>query len=225
MLEHLVVKLIIILNFLKMKNAITTVLAIVLISTMAYSQTIKVTGGVDLMNIRSSYLPIIGPSENEPTDNVPTDTAKSTASSKVLNNEVISSTNTIKNTSNETGFYIGVALSDISLSESFGVLPEIRFVGVKDFNQIQVPILLKYHIVDKLSAVAGPNFCFLLDPSPITKGFNFAIDFGLSYDISDQFSIEGRYDWGQTNLLKNGDSNNYIKINNIQFGIAYSFGK
>lgn len=215
-----------------MKNSITTVLAIVLMSTMAFSQTIKVTGGVDFMNIRfSSNLPIITPqddlpTDNEPTDNGPTDTAKSTAINKSFNNEVItSSDNTNKNTSNETGFYLGVALSDISLSESLELLPEVRFVVVKDFSQIQVPVLLKYQIVDKLCAVAGPNFGFLLDPSEITKGFNFALDFGLSYDISDQFSIEGRYDWGQTNLLKNGDSNNYIKINNIQFGIAYSFGK
>lgn len=215
-----------------MKSKITTILTIVLMSTIAYSQTIKVTGGVDLMNIRfSSDVPIITlpdnlPTDNEPTDNGPTDTAKSTATSKAFSNEgVSSSVNTTKNTSNETGFYLGLALSDISLSESFELLPEIRFVGVKDFNQIQIPVLLKYNIADKLSAVAGPNFGFLLDPSQFTKGFNFAVDFGLSYNISDKFSIEGRYDWGQTNLLKNGDNNNYIKMNNIQFGVAYSFGK
>lgn len=215
-----------------MKNVITTVLAIVLMSTMAYSQTIKVTGGLDLMNIRfSSDIPIIAPSDNlptdnEPTDNGPTDTAKSTATSKSFSNKgVSSSANTIQNTSNETGFYLGVALSDISLFESLELLSEIRFVAVKDFNQIQIPVLLKYNIVENLSAVAGPNFGFLLDPSQNRKGFNLAVDFGLSYNISDKFSIEGRYDWGQTNLLKNGDSNNYIKINNIQFGVAYSFGK
>ncbi len=209
-----------------MKNVVTTVFAIALMSTMAYSQTIKVTGGVDLMQVKFKLGQIESPTDNNPTDNGPTDTAKSIKTSKVLSNEAMSSSfAAIQNTRNETGFYLGLALSDISISETLELLPEVRFVSVKDFNQIQVPVLLKYHIVDKLSAVAGPNFSFLLDPSLNTKGFNFALDFGLSYNISDKFSIEGRYDWGQTNLLKNGDSNNYIKINNIQFGIAYSFGK
>ena len=215
-----------------MKNAITTVLAIVLMSTMAFSQTIKVTGGVDFMNIRfSSNLPIITPqddlpTDNEPTDNGPTDTAKSTAINKSFNNEVISSSaNTTKNTTNETGFYLGVALSDISLSESLELMPEVRFVGVKDFNQIQVPVLLSYGITEKFHAFAGPNFAFLLDAGEGGKSFNFALDFGLYYDISKKIAIDARYDWGQTNLLDGGDSNNYIKINNIQFGLTYHFGK
>ena len=202
-----------------MKNVVTTVLAIVLMSTIAFSQTIKVTGGVDLMQVKFKTNSEIDP----PTDGDPTDTV---VTRKAFSDEASSSSSsTIKDTNNETGFYLGVALSDISLSESFELLPEVRFLAVKDFNQIQMPILLKYNIIENLSAVAGPNFGFLLDPSQNTKAFNFAIDFGLSYNISDKFSLEGRYDWGQTNLLEDGDRDNYIKINNIQFGVAYNFGK
>lgn len=210
-----------------MKNLKPILVLILFITSLTYSQTFKITGGVDLMNIKfSSNIPTIIPPDDLPTDNEPTDTAKYTVINKTSSIETMSSAlAAIQNTTNETGFYLGVALSDISLSESLELLPEIRFVAVKDFNQIQVPVLLKYQIVDKLSAVAGPSFGFLLDPSEITKGFNLAVDFGLSYNISDKFSIGGRYDWGQTNLLKNGDSSNYIKINNIQFGIAYSLGK
>jgi hypothetical protein len=51
--------------------------------------------------------------------------------------------------SNETGFYIGIALPNLSFSNKFGVQPEVNFIGVKDFNQIQVPILLKYNFANK----------------------------------------------------------------------------
>ncbi|WP_033956697.1 outer membrane beta-barrel protein [Psychroserpens jangbogonensis] len=202
-----------------MKNVVNTVLAIVLMSTIAYSQTIKITGGVNLMQVKFKVDGEIDP----PTDGDPTDPV---VTRNAFSDEALSSSSkTIESTSNETGFYLGLALSDISLSESLELLPEVRFVVVKDFNQIQMPVLLKYNIVDNLSAVAGPNFGFLLDPSQNTKAFNLAIDFGLSYNISDKFSLEGRYDWGLTNLLEDGDSDNYIKINNIQFGVAYNFGK
>ena len=212
-----------------MKNIFILVLAIVLVSTITQGQTIKVTGGVNLMTINYAITtPNIDSPIDEPTDG-PTDLSSKSGSSKQLasvNNLISTSSMPLnKSTQNDTGFYLGLALSDIALSETFELLPEIRFVAVKDFNHIQMPVVLKYDLVDNLSAVAGPNFSFLLDPAQSTKGFNLALDFGLSYNISDEFSIEGRYDWGQTNLLKNGDSNNYIKMNNIQFGIAYSFGK
>jgi len=134
---------------------------------------------------------------------------------KGLNNET---------SNNNTGVYVGISFLDISLTDKLEFQPEINFIGIKDFNQIQTPILLKYNIADKFSAYAGPNFGFLLDTPEGINSFNVALDFGLSYDISEKFSIETRYDWGQTNLLDGGDSDNYIKLNSFQVGVAYKFG-
>ena len=210
-----------------MKNAITTVLAIVLISTMAYSQTIKVTGGASFMSVKHAITtPIIIPADepvDEPTDS-PTDVTAKSYASKSFSSIDNTSSSTTKGTMNETGFYLGLALSDFKVFANFELQPEVRFVGVKDYNQIQVPVVLSYGITEKFHAYAGPSFAFLLNPEQNVKTFNFAIDFGVSYDISEKISIDARYDWGQTNLLENGDSNNYIKINQIQIGVAYKLG-
>ncbi len=153
---------------------------------------------------------------NQTNDN-PTNT-DAVKSASVKANEVTASD------SNESGVYVGLAFTDISLSNKLKLQPEINFIGVKDFNQIQTPILLKYNIADKFNLYTGPSFGFLLDAPQNIKSFNFALDFGASYDISDNFLIEARYDWGQSNLLEGGDSNNSFKINHFQVGFAYKFG-
>ncbi len=197
-------------------------------TSMAFCQTFKVTGGVNLMDINYS----INTSIDDPTDittDGPTDiTAKNSASNKFVSINNTSAASLMlanKTTNNETGFYLGLALSDIKLFNNFDLQPEVRFVGVKDFNQIQVPVLLSYGITEKFHAFAGPNLAFLLDAGDGVKSLNFALDFGASYDVSKKISIDARYDWGQTNLLDGGDSNTYLKINNIQFGLAYHFDK
>jgi len=78
-------------------------------------------------------------------------------------------------------------------------------------------------VANKFNAYGGPNFGFLLDaPSGLTN-FNFALDLGLSYDITNNLLVEARYGWGLTNLLDGGNSNNYLKLNNFQLGLAYRF--
>lgn len=126
---------------------------------------------------------------------------------------------------NEIGFYIGVALKDINIADKWDIQPEVNFIGIKDLNQFQVPIFLKYNFVNKFNAYFGPNFGYLLDTQNGVNSFNFALDLGLSYDITDNFIAEARYDYGLSNLLDNGDSDNYIKLSGFQFGIAYRFNK
>ncbi|GGZ77749.1 outer membrane beta-barrel protein [Algibacter mikhailovii] len=210
-----------------MKTRITTTIAMLLVTAMAFCQNLKVTGGASFMSVKyASNIPIVpanGPSD-EPTD-TPTDVTTKVYSQKALVDTNNTSSITSKGTNNETGFYLGLALSDFNVFGNFEFQPELRFVGVKDFNQIQVPVLLSYPIKEKFHVFAGPSFAFLLDPAPNISSFNFAVDFGVAYDISEKIAIDARYVWGQTNLLENGDSNNYIKINQIQVGIAYRFGK
>ncbi|WP_298536313.1 outer membrane beta-barrel protein [uncultured Algibacter sp.] len=196
------------------------------ITTFTYGQKIKVTGGVNFMDINYA---VSNPNTEPPMDNTPlpdTDITTKISVSKAstsLNRASLSSFS-YSESSNKTGFYIGLALADINLSNKFELQPEIRFVGVKGFNQIQVPVLVSYHISEQFKAQAGPSLGFLLDTGERVKTTNFAIDFGLSYNISETIAVGARYDWGQTNLLKGGNSDNYLKINNIQVGVSYQFG-
>ena len=126
-------------------------------------------------------------------------------------------------TSSETGFYVGLFFTDIPITDELELQPEVNFVAIKDLNQIQAPVLVKYNIAESFNILAGPNFGFLLDTSEGIKSFNLALDLGVSYDLSEDFLIEARYDYGLTNLLENGDGDNSIKLSNFQVGIGYRF--
>jgi len=124
-------------------------------------------------------------------------------------------------TSSETGFYVGLFFTDIPITDELELQPEVNFIAIKDLNQIQAPVLVKYNIAESFNILAGPNFGFLLDTPEGVKSFNLALDLGVSYDLSEDFLIEARYDYGLTNLSEiDGFS---AKLSNFQVGIGYRF--
>ena len=126
-------------------------------------------------------------------------------------------------TSSEFGFYAGVFFSDIEIADKLELQPEVNFVAIKNLNQIHAPVYAKYNVSEQFSAFLGPNFGFLLDAGDGIKSFNLGGDIGVSYDLSENFLIEAKYNHGFSNLLENGDSNNSIKLSHIFFGIGYKF--
>lgn len=195
----------------KTNNILITVFTMLLLSCsvkgQAFLDHLKISAGVDLMNIDFKTAPLLD------TD-IPSDDTD--AFNKITNiNDGLDT--------KRTGFYIGF-IYDIVIAEKMEIQPEIRFVSVKDFNQFQMPILLKYAISDKFNLFTGPNLGFLVDAPEGVDGFNFALDFGLSYNFVTNFLVEARYNLGLTNLLENGDSDNYLKLNNVQIGLVYQFG-
>jgi len=117
---------------------------------------------------------------------------------------------------------VGVGV-DIPISEKFGVAPAVQFLGSKDIKQIQMPILARYQFADKFNAYAGPNIGFLVGAPEGLNTFNFGLDLGISYDISDNILVEARYDWGITDLAD--DSFSSFKVNNFMLGVGYRFKK
>ncbi|MFH4968998.1 porin family protein [Gaetbulibacter sp. M240] len=124
----------------------------------------------------------------------------------------------------ETGFYVG-AFARFSVSESFNLRPEFNFISINDMDQIQVPVLAEIGISDKFNLVAGPSFGFLLDTDSNEgeKSFNFGLDFGLSYDIISQLSIEARYSLGLSNLVEDNDFDVELKLHGLFVGLGYVF--
>lgn len=135
------------------------------------------------------------------------------------NNALLSNTAT----TSKSGFLVGIYFTDIELGESFELQPEIDFLLVKDLNEIQAPILVKYNVAKDFSLLAGPNLGFLLDAPNGLKSFNFGVDFGAAYDINDKFNVNARYDLGLTNLLENASGDNSVKLSGIQVGLGYKF--
>lgn len=122
----------------------------------------------------------------------------------------------------ETGFYIG-GFVDIKVSDKFTVQPALLYVAVKDFDQIQIPILAKIAVGEKFSLLAGPDIGFLMDAAEGIKSTNFGLDFGASYDVSENISIDAKYNLGLTNLVEDAPSGYSAKVNGIFLGLGYKF--
>ncbi len=123
---------------------------------------------------------------------------------------------------NETGFYIGL-FSKFNVSEKFDIRPEVNYVNIKDLDQIQVPVLAEIGLSDKFSLLAGPSFGFILDKEEGVKSFNLGVDLGLSYNISEKFLVEARYDLGISDLAEDNEFDASLKLSGFQIGIGYLF--
>jgi opacity protein-like surface antigen len=122
----------------------------------------------------------------------------------------------------DTGFYMG-GFADVTVSEKFHIQPEVLYVYVKELSQIQVPVLARIPVIEDFSLLTGPDFGCILNAGSSVKSFNFGLDFGATVDISEDFSLDAKYNWGLTNLIKGGNSDSSFKINGLFFGLGYKF--
>lgn len=123
----------------------------------------------------------------------------------------------------KTGFYFG-GYADITLSEKFHIQPELLYVSIDDFkNQIQVPILARIPIVEDFSVMAGPDLGYIIDASAGMKSFNYGLDFGASFDVSEDFSLDAKYNLGLANLVEGGGSDSSYKVSGLFVGLGYKF--
>jgi len=125
-------------------------------------------------------------------------------------------------TDNQTGFYVGV-FTKFGVSEHFKIRPEANYINVKDADQIQIPVLAEIGLAEKINALAGPSFGFLLDTEEGQKSFNFGLDFGLSYNITEQFFVEGRYSLGLSNLADDNEFDAKLKLHGLFVGVGFIF--
>lgn len=157
-------------------------------------------------------------------------------------------------------FYIG-ALAEKPLSSKLGLqaellysqiggqytYPLIQLVGNEivnmgnittdfQFNQLQVPISVKYYFIPNFSASAGLNFGFNLSKkakssAPYSESYTEDLDFaktlnlfpflGLEYKINQKFFVDARYNF---NFFEINKSNAIpSKIGFLQAGVGYRF--
>lgn len=122
----------------------------------------------------------------------------------------------------ETGFYIG-GFAEIELSESFNFQPELLFVSIDELNQIHVPLMAKIPVSEEFNVLAGPALGLLLDSEEGMKSFNFGIEAGAAYDISDEFFVEARYNLGLANLIEDAPDDTSMKLSGFFLGAGYRF--
>lgn len=147
------------------------------------------------------------------------------------------------NAVNKTGFYLG-AIANVEVSEKFSIQPELTYASAGDLSYVHLPVMVKYYIIDKLYAQAGPQLSFSTniddikgairdiegvigtnaDLDDVLKTVGVDIGFGVGYDILDNLSGQIRYSRELTNRYT-GPLNNSLKVRaaNINVGIAFFF--
>jgi opacity protein-like surface antigen len=100
-------------------------------------------------------------------------------------------------------------------------------------DYINVPILAKIYLVEGLSVQAGPSFNFKvneqIDYKPTSssgdikqdnaKDFEVGGAAGLEYKLNNGLFVQGRYNYGFTNVFDQGDAHNSV----FQAGLGYMF--
>lgn len=140
---------------------------------------------------------------------------------------------------------------EIELSDKFSIQPEIMFSAqgakqsINDYeaswflNYINIPLLGKYYINDKLSLEAGPQIGFLMnakldwkndeesgldDLDEITSSIDFGIDFGLGYKLESGLNFGARYNVGLSDVVDDFEDNGSTVKNGVfQISVGYFF--
>ncbi|RZJ50008.1 MAG: PorT family protein, partial [Flavobacterium sp.] len=98
-------------------------------------------------------------------------------------------------------------------------------------SYLNVPIMAKYYVIEKLSLEAGPQIGFLLsaknqvdDLKDSFKSVDFGLNLGASYDITEHFFAGVRYNIGLSNIADVPDESDY-KTNNsvVSVSVGYKF--
>lgn len=160
-----------------------------------------------------------------------------------------------------TSFHFG-GLAEIMISDKFSLQPELLYAsqGSKmeyesmysveestiKLDYLNLPLMAKYYIDDRLSLEFGPQIGLLLnaeieseftdkeDPSfndsetvDVTDEFktlDIGVNFGIGYSLESGLSFGARYNLGLLNILDIDDSgSNDLKNSIFSFSIAYFF--
>ncbi len=144
------------------------------------------------------------------------------------------------NLSNKTGFQAGV-FAGVKFGDKIGIQADVLYsqqgaefdYGKFDLNYVNVPIVLKYYLVQGLNVQAGPQFGFILDDNIYvdslgTNSINANAEksdvsgvVGAGYDFPFGVRLDARYNFGLTDVSK--DDNFKGKNNVFSVALGYSF--
>lgn len=134
-----------------------------------------------------------------------------------------------------TSYHAGL-IAEIKLMDKFAIQPELLYTTqgasyenagnefTNELGYIAIPVLAKIYLSKSFSLELGPQASFLLsqknnfdvaDPNT----FEFAVDAGLSFKITKNIFVQGRYVLGLTEVSPNADAKNSV----LQFSAGLMF--
>jgi opacity protein-like surface antigen len=123
--------------------------------------------------------------------------------------------------------YHGGLVAEIKLLDKFALQPELLYTtqgatyktALGDFKDelgyIAIPVLAKIYLSKSFSLELGPQASFLLSEknnfdANNSNTFDFAVDAGLSFKITKNIFVQGRYVLGLTEVSSNADAKNSV---------------
>lgn len=140
--------------------------------------------------------------------------------------------------SNRTGVQAGI-FGGIKFTDNIGVQADILYsqqgaefdFGKFDLDYVNVPIVLKYYLVQGLNIQAGPQFGFIVNDDIYTdslggesikanaKKSDVSGIVGAGYDFPFGIRVDARYNFGFTDVIENGEGKNSV----FSIALGYSF--
>jgi hypothetical protein len=136
--------------------------------------------------------------------------------------------------SSKTGFQAGV-FAGLKLGKKLGIQADLLYSQQgADFNleefditYVNIPVVLKYYVFRGLNIQAGPQFGFVVDDNieEVTFGLLEAETsdvsgvIGLGYDLPFGLRVDGRYNFGLTEVIKGVDGKNSV----FTLALGFSF--
>ena len=143
----------------------------------------------------------------------------------------------LKNSDTDVGTVIGLHIGGYAntlIRPQVALQPEVMFSlqgweNGDNYNvsYLQVPVLLKYFLVDQFNVHAGPQVGFLLGEEDVLEGrikstdFSFAL--GGEFSINEQLGAVIRYNWGLKNFREDLESSGDIKFRSRVLQISASY--
>lgn len=137
-----------------------------------------------------------------------------------------------------TGFYVG-GITAIRLGESFGAQAELVYAKAGDLEYIQLPIMVKYYVIENLYAQVGPQFSISTNANKVgnliedlfnsqdvigVNSLGVDLGFGAGYELLENLSVQARYSVELTNRIDGAlGAITKGKANNLIIGITFFF--
>jgi hypothetical protein len=123
--------------------------------------------------------------------------------------------------------YHGGLVAEVKLLDRFSIQPELLYTtqgaeyktAFGDFKNelgyISIPVMAKIYLSDSFSLEAGPQASFLVSEkkdfdAEDAETFDFGVNFGLGFKITESIFVQGRYGLGLTEVSKEAEAKNSV---------------
>lgn len=106
-----------------------------------------------------------------------------------------------KNPDVDLGYYGGCFI-DFEIENDFHLQPELLYVSLGDFNFLNAPIYLKYHINNKFDILVGPSLNYFINFFNVK--LKVRADLAFAYNLSSKLDLHMKYTLGFEEISPNG---------------------